>query len=247
MQSFYSKQLKGFSLLEIVVSVAVISVLAALLFQGIQGARNRSLAVGCIANLHEVSKAMLLYASDHNNRINIYSSMGGTGASVQWLRFLVGTGSGITHKRITGGPVYLERKDASICPAENPYHWNSNNNHGYTYGAMFYNSDDPYNTQPAGAVSGSREIILNRLESPSTYWLLSDSFGSPSVDRQFYFISQTATPGGQNGKVHFRHEGRANVLFADGHVRSLTPEEFKKLNINPISNGFDQHQNYISF
>lgn len=235
---------RGFSLLEIVVAIAVILILAVLLFNGIGNARSKALGTACAANLHDVSIAMLSYAADNNNRINLYSSLGGTGASVQWLRFLVGTGSGTEHKRISGGPVYLDRRDAAICPAETPYYWQSNNNHGYTYGTTFYNPLDPNNTQPDGTVTGSRELILSRLEDPSSYWLLSDSFGSPSLDRQFYYIKPTGGPGGQSGKVHFRHGGKANVLFADGHIESLTPEQFKELPYNPISDGFDKNYNY---
>jgi prepilin-type processing-associated H-X9-DG protein len=38
---------------------------------------------------------------------------------------------------------------------------------------------------------------------------------------------------GKDGQLDFRHAGKANVAFADGHVKSVTPEEAKNLIWNP--------------
>jgi prepilin-type processing-associated H-X9-DG protein len=38
---------------------------------------------------------------------------------------------------------------------------------------------------------------------------------------------------GKNGKLSFKHEGKATVAFADGHVRQVTPKEAKGLRWKP--------------
>jgi prepilin-type processing-associated H-X9-DG protein len=38
---------------------------------------------------------------------------------------------------------------------------------------------------------------------------------------------------GKSGKLEFRHDGKANVAFADGHVETIGPDDVKKLIWNP--------------
>lgn len=38
---------------------------------------------------------------------------------------------------------------------------------------------------------------------------------------------------GADGKLDFRHDGKANVVFVDGHVESLGPDDVTKLIWNP--------------
>ncbi|MFW5697257.1 MAG: prepilin-type N-terminal cleavage/methylation domain-containing protein [Fimbriimonadaceae bacterium] len=57
---------KGFTLTEILVAVAIVLVVAALLFPVFRFARQRALASACGQNLSQVGKAVQMYAADHS-------------------------------------------------------------------------------------------------------------------------------------------------------------------------------------
>jgi len=70
---------------------------------------------------------------------------------------------------------------------------------------------------------------LRKSKSSSRMWIFTDSIALKQTGpyaflnrKQFYNCS----PGDSDGYIHFRHGGRANFLFADGHVESLNPDNF---------------------
>lgn len=60
-----------FTLLELLVTLSVISVLALLLFPGIQKAREKARQTSCQSNLRQIGFAVHLYASDYNDRLPV--------------------------------------------------------------------------------------------------------------------------------------------------------------------------------
>lgn len=57
----------GFTLVELLVVVAILALLAALLFPVLSKARERGRDAGCISNLAQIGKAMAPYAADHDD------------------------------------------------------------------------------------------------------------------------------------------------------------------------------------
>lgn len=60
---------RGFSLLELMVVLAIISILTALLFPGMRAARDSAHRLMCASNMRQLGSAMILYAHDHRERI----------------------------------------------------------------------------------------------------------------------------------------------------------------------------------
>lgn len=56
---------RGFSLVELCVTIAVIGILAVLATPAFQGARNRSMSAGCQSNLRQIFTASQLYIADN--------------------------------------------------------------------------------------------------------------------------------------------------------------------------------------
>lgn len=70
---------------------------------------------------------------------------------------------------------------------------------------------------------------LRKSKSSSRMWIFTDSIALKQTGpyaflnrKQFYSCYPTNT----DGYIHFRHGGRANFLFVDGHVESLNPDQF---------------------
>lgn len=60
---------RGFTLIEVLVVVAILSILAAILFPVLSRARREGQRMTCIVNLKQISQAMMLYTVDADDRI----------------------------------------------------------------------------------------------------------------------------------------------------------------------------------
>ena len=60
----------GFTLIELLVVIAVISILAGMLLPALGKAKEAGKSAQCISNLHQISLAMLSYATDNKDTFN---------------------------------------------------------------------------------------------------------------------------------------------------------------------------------
>lgn len=245
---------RGFSLVEILVVVGVLAILLLLMIGGFSKANAVSLSTRCLANLRASGAAISLFASENQGVIvlNVYGS-GMKPSTRRWGDYVLGTASnswdGKNNYRIdyTNG-----NRDAALCPAEAPQKFTST---GFTYGALFQpDENDPYTFRDLSLIDSTvligsatiHAVRLSTMDDPANYWLLGDSYTNSSLyQSQIYLIR--IKNANDSAKVHLRHNGKANLLFADGSVRSLGPNELKNLKYNPIRHGFNEKHENITF
>ncbi len=84
----------GFTLIELMVTIAIIACLAGLLLPSIASARKRAATTACASNLHQIGMSTLLYAGDHDQVLPaiepwptdpVYSSSYGAGTILDVL------------------------------------------------------------------------------------------------------------------------------------------------------------------
>jgi prepilin-type N-terminal cleavage/methylation domain-containing protein/prepilin-type processing-associated H-X9-DG protein len=122
----------GFTLIELLVVVAIIAVLISMLLPALGSARESAKKVVCGSNLSQVSRAILAYANDYNDRIPCfwttyngvkteYSSYGPNMPSSQsdGLQMLVKINTKYLYGRSRIG--YLMNFDPMFCPNEKLY------------------------------------------------------------------------------------------------------------------------------
>ncbi|WPJ94289.1 DUF1559 domain-containing protein [Coraliomargarita algicola] len=64
-----AKQKMGFSLIELLSVVAVITILLAILIPALSKVRNQAKAVGCLSNMRQIGLAINMYAMEHNQTL----------------------------------------------------------------------------------------------------------------------------------------------------------------------------------
>jgi prepilin-type N-terminal cleavage/methylation domain-containing protein len=72
---------QGFTLVELLVVMAVLSILMALLLPGLSAAQRQSQRVHCLANLHQIGAALLAYASENNESFPVNTNWGNVGGT----------------------------------------------------------------------------------------------------------------------------------------------------------------------
>jgi len=111
-------------------------------------------------------------------------------------------------------------KSVVYCPTEK-YDSHYYSAYGANYMALCY---------PMSAADNYFNLdALRKSKSASKMWIFTDSIALKQSGsyaflnrKQFY----RCDPRDVDGYIHFRHGGRANFLFVDGHVESLNPDNF---------------------
>jgi len=125
----------GFTLVELLVVIAVIAVLASLLLPALNAARNRARRTECLSNLKQISLGIRLYADDHADTLPSTVITNGMPWSYQW-RF---------YKELTkcydglNGPSSTQDK-LFACPVDT-FYYNNGPRSPLHHGSMH---DDPW-------------------------------------------------------------------------------------------------------
>lgn len=223
---FEGHSAKGFTLIELVVVIAIIAVLAALLSPALKTAREQARAIVCMNNLRQLGMTALLYADDHNRRVPFVDT------SVSFSEIFYRTR-------------YLRNRQVFVCPLHPPKTWV---NWLQTYGMHF-----PTDTRLSETNAGGIDILLDSLRSdtilPEDYALFLDSAWGllivspyPPGMQSFVVYDSNCNPGTEG--VHLRHHGAANGFFVDGHVEACSTARLKR---SGFSAAYDKDLNVIGF
>lgn len=211
------KSTGGFSLVELLVTIALIAILCGLLVPALSSAKNKARLASCSNSLRQLALAGMLYWDDHDGRAFRYRGAAKDGGDVYWFGWLERGSEGQRTFRAEEGALYpyLKGRGVEICPA-------------------FDYTDARYKLKATGASYGygynfllsapiSKPAVDTRvLKSPTGTLLFADAaqvntFQAPaSVEKpmleEFYYVSTNEPTG------HFRHGEKGNVGFCDGHV-----------------------------
>lgn len=191
---------KGFTLVELLVAIAIIAVVAGVLGSVGRSLLGRSRLLDCSRNLRQVGMAAMLYAGDHQMKLPATSHQRGGNS---WTRSL---------------QPYACETLSSKCAEDG----NELRTHTYVI-------NDFLTPSPAGAEHLDFSILA-AIARPESTFLFAEAAIAHTSDH-FHFAPYY---GGKVPPAVFEyqvavgaHGDRANYLFADGHVETLSPEEIQ--------------------
>jgi len=207
------KNLRAFTLLELLVVIAIIAILAALLLPALSSARQRAWTTQCNSNLHQIGVGMKIFADENGE---LYPESGGT---IRWGTYDLAPPDG-SGKQAWMQQIVSDIQDTNIyhCPADVLLPLAQQSDFDYFNGvrAAYIASDpDPENRHfdPVKCTS----ILF-----PSAYVLSGDTpdFATNDADKDDYTLN--CVGGEANGTPAMAwqvHSKGQNILFDDGHAK----------------------------
>lgn len=199
---------QGFSLIELLVVVAITGLLAMLVFPSLQTARERAKTAACTSNLRQVGVAMLNYAADHDGTLPPAADLGQAWPYCFWMA-MVGPYVGITIPINGSTELKLTGIYAGIfrCPGKKDWRLMGNGVTEFNRVSFGMNSFD---TQVNGVGKALKQVAVAEL---SRTLLVADVATSyPVLANSDYMYK---------GFTALRHRKTDNVLFCDGHVQAV--------------------------
>jgi len=231
----FSRKKHRFTLLELLIVIAVIAILAGLLLPALNSAREKGTAISCTGNMRQVMQGAQLYADDNQDWFGI-AIPNGTKA----FRLLCGKDS--SEKTVRKS--YIPNARTLLCSKQKPFEGNwyhdytQRNSYGWNYKTVSVNFELLGNYlakastgEILGKVQGQWDdsaILMRAMKMPSGTILAGDSINSEGTDG-FYV---TTLQYGAN-KLWIRHGNTISVAFGDGHAARHKPQALISLPCKP--------------
>lgn len=201
----------GFSLVELLVSISVIALLAALIVPGVQSAIRKTKVTQCLAKMRNLGQGIQLYTLDNTEFPRSLHSSAGAGQQ-PWAKAI------LPYMGFSASPSDAEWANlfekVYRCPADKKKDVSI---YSYALNVFFELTPDGDDytglpqtwRKPINVVRSSRTIML--AEPKPVY------YADHIMCHQW-----TSANGAANAVDAKRHDGKANYMFVDGHVETLS-------------------------
>lgn len=216
----------GFTLIELLVVVAIIAILAAILFPVFASARQAANKTKCVSNLKQLALANRMYAEDYDGRFVPGAADISTTNRWRWHGWRPNTNSPFDPEK---GPIwsYLGKSGGlKECPLLGVLkHGFERGCGGYGYNLVYIGGSYWKYGWTAQAATETAEI--SQIAKPAQTVMFTDAGmaeASGVIDYSFCEPPFIVSPGGAETSmrytpsIHFRHNGMAVVAWCDGHV-----------------------------
>jgi len=180
-------------MVEMVVIIAVVSLLVALLIPALITAKHKAHAISCNGNLKEIGISFRIWEGDHHDQYPMAVSVANSGTMEEINGGKVASSFQVMSNAVSVPEILICPDDARARAATN---WNNLNGSNVSY----YVGLDAIETDQTDTLSGDANLIQNGRATTSKILGLGTNITTWTPDRHF---------------------GTANVLFCDGSVQWL--------------------------
>jgi len=208
----------GFTLIEVLVVVAIIAILAALLLPGLSSAKAKGKQVACANNLKQLALGCQMYAADNESRLPENTPEDQRKNS--WVSGNMKVSVDATNEAlIRQGKLfpYANHILTYHCPSDPSKSGATTRVRSYSMNGWMGSRYMETNSRPAGFRTFVRETELAAAR-PSGLWVLIDEHEASIDDGWFLVTMDDSRPFASFPAS--RHQHAYGVNFADGHVES---------------------------
>ena len=200
-------KIRIFTLIELLIVIAIIAILAGMLLPALNKAREAARRISCASNFSQIGKAVTMYANDNKEHIPPYRNYATPveeekyffgGGKNGFLSLYLGAQTATYENNI--GVIYQKgQRQKLCCPSYTP-----------KIGSLVYCYGLNWHISRAG-----ERAVLSQFRRPSRTMLASECSAQNTAQLLSYF------PAHNTFKIGFPHSNGANVLFVDTHVEWL--------------------------
>ncbi len=211
--------LPAFTLIELMVVIAVVAILAALLIPAMGRAKGKAQGITCANNIKQLSVAWIMYADDHSGTlVNNHGIQETVKRRQNWVNNLLDWGNSPDNTNLfslTSGELTLFLgNDTSVfkCPSDKSIADNGPRIRSYSMNSLVGNPGEltnRFNPQLR------QFFLITDFPTPSETYVFLDEH--PDTINDGFFMNRWAEPKWGNLPASY-HNGAATLTFADGHV-----------------------------
>lgn len=221
---------RGFTLVEVMVTLSIIIVLSIVGFAGYKSVRASADSAVSMSRLRTLALANAAYAADHNSRyvpIFAFDERGRSG--VHWIynpEFFEGI---VDNLEFLEDPEEHEGKDGYpenvldpvVVRAKKKYSTRISGSYGYNWENTPGGSWNQKGTAPRHS--------MKTMKSPSRTFMFITATDWLAKYEGRYLWKRTPEEGKTpDGKIAYRHKGKALVAYYDGHTGAISPDDMKE-------------------
>ena len=217
-----------FTLIELLITIAIIAILAGLLLPALHSARRKAEGVKCLANLKQCVTAIVMYGNDYDGWWRNYQgnfTSNPANSSVAHISMYLG-GPSLMELRVGGSPARDNTKipKTLFCPLYRPQ--SSALLGCYTYSFTKNTYYWPLMKREKFVIrADNSQPVLNREVLVMADGYVPEQYLNLSTSNAFSNDSEST---GYTG-MHFRHTGKANVVWGDLSIRSVNYPQVKAM------------------
>lgn len=222
---------RAFTLLELLVVISIIAILSVLLLAALGSAKEKAQATQCVSNLHQLAIANLAHAAENGGQ---YVQAQEKSNKVRWHGVRSGTQQPFDPTLGPLAPYLGSEGRVKLCgtfrDALKGGQTFEASTGGYGYNAAYIGGTwrNAYRAEfMANVTQPARTVMFADTALPRAKGIQEYAYAEP-----FQWLDRTgALAGALAPSVHFRHGGRANVAWCDGHVSAEAPSRLGAINL----------------
>lgn len=213
---------RGFTLIELLVVMGILATLIALLLPALSAARESARSTQCLSNLRQMAVAAQMYANRYGGRLPIayYDAPEGPHRTAVCAWDLTSIVEGGVVREVVPGLLWQGSGAVQVqqCPSfDGGANWLVDPYTGYNYNVSYIGRGQ-FESIPS-------PVKITQIRDPSRVAMFGDGQWAGGANK--FMRAPFPSPGDEGfagrwaGTQGYRHRGRTNVAFVDGHAESL--------------------------